>query len=132
MSKPIPHRNKCGRLRAFPQEPWTRSLASRWATTENARKPYPSADSGRMVDHMTTKEAVYQLVDALSEHELRMAKQLLERLQDDSVDPMLKALASAPYDDEPSTPDEDQSCKEAWAQRHESLSAEEAKRELLE
>ena len=81
---------------------------------------------------MTTKEAIYRLVDALPAHELRMAKRLLERLHDDSVDPMLKVLACAPYDDEPSSPEEDQSCREAWAQRHESLSAEEAKRELLE
>jgi hypothetical protein len=47
---------------------------------------------------------------------------------------MLQALQAMPEDDEPSTPEEDQSATEAWQAylRGEAISADEAKREFVE
>jgi len=82
---------------------------------------------------MDARATVHQIVDRLSDDELDAAKRLLERLHSDETDPMLKLLASAPYDDEPSSPEEDASSKEAIeaAERGESISAEETKRKYL-
>lgn len=81
---------------------------------------------------MTTKEELYRLVDELPENELHAAKRFLEYLRN-MGDPMLQALMEAPYDDEPTTPEEDEGAREAWQEylRGEAISAEEAKRELL-
>ncbi len=48
-------------------------------------------------------------------------------------DPLLRILENAPLDDEPTTPEEDASCKEAWEEykRGEYMTAEEAERELF-
>ena len=80
---------------------------------------------------MDARATVHQIVDRLSDDELGAAKRLLERLHSAGVDPLLKALASAPYDDEPSSPEENASSKEAWDQRGDSLSAEDARRKYL-
>jgi hypothetical protein len=81
---------------------------------------------------MTIKEDLYRLVDELPESELHAAKRYLEYLRN-MGDPMLQALMEAPYDDEPTTPEEDAGAREAWQEylRGEAISAEEAKRELL-
>lgn len=81
---------------------------------------------------MTIKDELYRLVDELPEKELHAAKRFLEYLRN-LGDPMLQALMAAPYDDEPTTPEEDKGAEEAWQEylRGESISAEEAKRELL-
>ncbi len=76
---------------------------------------------------MDARENIHELVDKLSDDELDTAKRLLERLHDDNADPMLVALAAAPYDDEPSSLEEDASCKDAWNERHEGITLDEAK-----
>ena len=80
---------------------------------------------------MTVRATVHQLVDHLSDDQLDQARRLLQRLRSGKVDPMLKLLASAPDDDESSSPEEDASAKEAWDQRDDALSAEEMKNKLL-
>ena len=49
---------------------------------------------------MTTREALYRLVDSIPAAQLDDARQRLEPLSD----PLLVALANAPVDDEPTTP----------------------------
>jgi len=51
---------------------------------------------------MTTREALYRLVDSIPAAQLDDARQRLEPL----IDPVLAALANAPYDDEPETDEE--------------------------
>jgi hypothetical protein len=78
---------------------------------------------------MTTKQQLHKLVDELSEQEAEAALVIVERRRDD---PMLHALASAPIDDEPSSPEEDASAVDALAsyRRGEAISSEEMRREL--
>jgi hypothetical protein len=82
---------------------------------------------------MTVKDDLYQLIDALSEDDLIAAKRYLEYLRSGYSDPMLWALDTAPYDDEPTTPEEEEAVAEAREEirRGETVSAEEAKRLLL-
>lgn len=81
---------------------------------------------------MTIKDELYRLVDELPEGEWHAAKRYLEHLRN-MGGPLLQALMAAPYDDEPTTPEEDKGAAEAWQEylRGEAISAEEAKRELL-
>jgi hypothetical protein len=51
---------------------------------------------------MTTREALYRLVDSIPTAQLDDARKLLEPL----ADPLLITLANAPYDDEPETDEE--------------------------
>ena len=51
---------------------------------------------------MTTREALYRLVDSIPASQLDDARRRLEPL----ADPVLAALANAPYDDEPETDEE--------------------------
>ena len=51
---------------------------------------------------MTTREALYRLVDSIPATQLDDARKLLEPL----TDPLLTTLANAPYDDEPETDEE--------------------------
>jgi hypothetical protein len=53
---------------------------------------------------MTTKERLHKLVDELSEREAEVALVIVERRRDD---PLLRALAAAPLDDEPTDLDQD-------------------------
>lgn len=78
---------------------------------------------------MTTKQQLHKLVDELSEQEAEAALVIVERRRDD---PMLHALASAPIDDEPTSPEEDTSAADALAsyRRGEAISSEEMRREL--
>lgn len=55
---------------------------------------------------MTTKERLHKLVDELSEPEAKRALSLVEKEQEHD-DPLLRAIANAPEDDEPWT-DEDE------------------------
>ena len=77
---------------------------------------------------MTTKEALYRLIDAIPEHERDAARSALEPL----ADPVLLALMNAPLDDEPETEEERAAVEEAWEayRRGEWVSAEDVKREL--
>ena len=51
---------------------------------------------------MTTREALYRLVDSIPEKQLDDARKALEPL----ADPVLVALANARYDDDPETDEE--------------------------
>jgi len=55
-----------------------------------------------------TRDAIRQLVDDLDENDLATAERLLRALRDTSseADPLLRALANAPLDDEPETEEE--------------------------
>lgn len=71
----------------------------------------------------------HQLAEELSEHQAQAALTLVEETQQD---PMLRALGEAPQDDEPPTPDEDASAREAHAAylRGEAISADELKPDI--
>jgi hypothetical protein len=60
---------------------------------------------------MTTREALYRLVDSIPASQLDDARQRLEPL----ADPALAALANAPYDDEPQTDEEREAVAEGRA-----------------
>jgi hypothetical protein len=60
---------------------------------------------------MTTKEALHRLIDDLPEDALPAVERYLASVRDD---PVVKALVTAPIDDEPTTPEEDASSEEAW------------------
>ena len=64
---------------------------------------------------MTTKERLHELVDELTEAEAAATLLITERRRDD---PMLQVLASAPVDDEPSSPMEDRSAQESLDAYH--------------
>ena len=81
---------------------------------------------------MTTKEQLHNLVDQLPEGTLDAAHHaLIESLAEH--DPVFKSTLKAPEDDEPTSPEEDQSAEEGWQGylRGEYMSAEEAVREFL-
>lgn len=62
---------------------------------------------------MTPKENLHKLVDELPESELAVAKRFLEYLRDAGSDPLLRALAAAPVDDEPVTAEDLAAIREA-------------------
>lgn len=76
---------------------------------------------------------LHRLVDEIPDDETVVAELFLEYLKGGRTDPSLLADATAPWDDEPRTPEEDKGAAEAWQEylRGEALSAEEAKRRLL-
>ena len=78
------------------------------------------------------KDILHRLADELADEDLRPAKRFLDYLRD-MGDPLLRTLMEAPIDDEPVTPEEEVAVREAWEEylRGETISAEEAKRELL-
>ncbi len=80
---------------------------------------------------MDARHAIHELVDDLPEGKLRAARQALESLREQEDDPLLRLLENAPADDEPSSPEEDASCKEAWEEykRGESKPLEQYERE---
>lgn len=77
---------------------------------------------------MTTREALYRLVDSIPETQLDDARKALEPL----ADPLLAALANAPYDDEPETDEERAALAEGRAalDAGEFVTLEEVRREL--
>lgn len=81
------------------------------------------------VTAMTAKERLRNLVDDLSEEEAASALIVVERQR---ADPMLRALAGAADDDEPSSLEEDGSALHALAayERGEALSPSELKSDL--
>lgn len=78
---------------------------------------------------MTAKERLRSLVEDLSEEEAATALAIVERRR---ADPMLHALVSAAPDNEPSSPEEDHSAREALEayESGEALSPDELKRDL--
>lgn len=81
---------------------------------------------------MVTKEQVHKLVDQIADDDLAAAARYLEYLRDKG-DPFLRALANAPEDDEPETPEEVAAVEEAKAAlaRGEVRSLEEVRADLL-
>jgi hypothetical protein len=61
---------------------------------------------------MTTKAILHQIIEELPASELVAAERFLAYLRD-MVDPVRRALLSAPWDDEPETADEGQAVQEA-------------------
>ncbi len=80
---------------------------------------------------MPTREAIHRLVDELPEEELATAEALLRELR--RGDPVLEALARAPIDTEPTSPEENAESEEAWQEhlRGQSIPADEIKKRLL-
>lgn len=60
---------------------------------------------------VTTKEALHRLIDDLPEDALPAVERYLSSVRDDAV---VRALVTAPIDDEPTTPEEDASSEESW------------------
>jgi hypothetical protein len=82
---------------------------------------------------MSVRDEVRRLVDVLAERELPTARRLLEALHLLGRDPRQLALDLAPWDDEPTTPEEEAGVAVAYEElaRGETISAAEAKRRLL-
>lgn len=80
---------------------------------------------------MSPREALHQQIDALAEEDLHIAERLLAGLSV-TADPILRALALAPVDDEPETPEERQAVEEALRDIREGRTVlhEEARRRL--
>lgn len=80
----------------------------------------------------TTKERLHELIDALPEEELRAAERYLQYLHELGSDPVWRAFAEAPYDDEPLTSEEEEAIRRAdeEIERGETVPWEQAKREL--
>jgi hypothetical protein len=87
--------------------------------------------SKRYFVDMTAKEQLKQTVEKLSEAEAQDALGFIVRRQN-KRDALAELLDSAPVDDEPTTPDEDEGAREAAEQiaRGEVLSADEIRREV--
>ncbi len=78
---------------------------------------------------MSPREHLHQLVEQVPEGEVHAAERFLEYL---CAEPVLRALANAPLDDEPETEEERQAVEEAREslRRGEGISHEELRREL--
>jgi hypothetical protein len=78
---------------------------------------------------MMTRDALYQLVDALPDEAMEAAAEYLAALRDD---PLLRRLLSAPWGDEPETDDERATAQDADADFRAGrvVSLDEMKREL--
>jgi hypothetical protein len=63
---------------------------------------------------MTTRDALYQLIDELDDDELAQAELYLRALRED--DRVLQMLLTAPWDDEPLTDEERAALAEARAE----------------
>lgn len=62
---------------------------------------------------MTDRERLHALVDDLPEDEVRTTLRFVEHLQNPEDDPVLRALAEAPLDDEPLTEEDFAALREA-------------------
>jgi hypothetical protein len=62
---------------------------------------------------MTSKQTLYQLIDELPEAVLPEVERYLESVRDD---PVLRAILTAPMDDEPETDEEREDVREARAE----------------
>ncbi|MSQ07578.1 MAG: hypothetical protein EXR54_01595 [Dehalococcoidia bacterium] len=65
------------------------------------------------VHSKTIKDERYRPVGELPEGEWHAVKRYLEYLRN-MGDPLIRALMEAPYDDEPTTAEEDKGAAEAW------------------
>ncbi|MGI8553768.1 MAG: hypothetical protein ACR2PL_23710 [Dehalococcoidia bacterium] len=65
---------------------------------------------------MTTKEALYRLIDRLPERVFPEAERLLQSLQIGDDDPLWRFFMDAPVDDEPLTPEDIAAIEESRAE----------------
>lgn len=81
---------------------------------------------------LSKRERLIRLVNELPDSELTAAERYLEYLRNVGSDPVARALASAPYDDAPLTPEQIERLKIARAQaaRGETISDADLWREL--
>ncbi len=77
---------------------------------------------------VTAKEQLRQTIEDLSELEAEQALAFIAHRRE--RDPLVELVENAPEDDEASTPEEDRSAAEAWAQRRDSVALGEIEREL--
>jgi len=68
---------------------------------------------GHSMASIVTKAQLHELVSQLFESELTAAQRFLKYLLDAGSDPVLRALANAPIDDELETPEEAAAVREA-------------------
>ena len=82
---------------------------------------------------MTEKERLHALVEDLPESEIHVALRFIEYLRQEGGDPVGRALAEAPYDDEPLTAEDVAELEVAEKDRREGrvLSHDDAKSDLL-
>lgn len=80
-----------------------------------------------------TKADLYRLIDDLPEGKEETAYRVLKCLHEEKEDPFLLAMAIAPEDDEPFTPEEQEAVREAEEaiSRGEVYTLDEVRRELL-
>ena len=80
---------------------------------------------------VTTKDALHRLIDELPDDALPGVERYLSAIRDD---PMVRTLVAAPLDDEPTSPEDDASAREAIECYHRGdfLTADEARARLLE
>src|SRR5919199_464513 len=85
-----------------------------------------------MTTTVSERQALIDLAMALPESEIHAARRFLEYLMA-QADPVALALLTAEYDDEPTTPEEDDAVDEAYEaiSRGEVQSLEDVRRELL-
>jgi hypothetical protein len=66
-----------------------------------------------MINHSKTRTELLRLIKGLPDSEIIVAKRFVEFLITNIQDPLLLALAMAPLDDEPLTPEEREAIQEA-------------------
>ncbi|MEK7408718.1 MAG: hypothetical protein AAB225_26940 [Acidobacteriota bacterium] len=86
-------------------------------------------DLGMPTDVKTDNQTVHQLIDRLDPAQLSAVVKLLEVM---TMDPVARAIAAAPEDDEPETGDERQAVarSKAWLAEHECIPHEKIAEEL--
>lgn len=74
------------------------------------------------------RQQAHELIERLSPGQVRAVAQLLEEM----VDPVSRAIAHAPYDDEPLTPEEEKALDEAreWFKHNKGIPHEQVMAEL--
>ena len=79
----------------------------------------------------TKRQELHQLVDTLPENEIEAAKRFLEFLA--TYDPVIYRLQTAPYDNEPTSEEENLEAKNAWEDyfNGKSIPSREAEKELF-
>jgi hypothetical protein len=82
---------------------------------------------------MAVRDEVRELLEAMPEEELLATQRYIEFLRSGYTDPVLWLLDTAPEDDEPTTPEEEEAVAESREQirRGETISMEEIKRRYL-
>lgn len=79
----------------------------------------------------TKRKELHQLIDTLPENEIEVAKRFLEFLA--TYDPVIYRFKTAPFDDEPTSEQENLEAKNAWENylNGKSISSHEAEKELF-